>query len=521
MISSVRRFQAKEESLLVGDMNIRPNELRVGKILAGRLALLFLLAAVTLAVVSYIAVSSKVYTIGFPLDDAWIHQTYARNLGQNGEWGFLPGQASAGSTSPLWSALLALGYALGLPYLPWTFLLGGLSLFGTALLGEALLRAYLPEPIRLVPWAGLFLAGEWHLAWAAVSGMETLLNASMILLVFWRAGCARGRAWGWVGVLVGLSVWVRPDGITLIGPTAMILFLTERGWKGRLKGMLWLAGGAALCFVPYLVFNLLVQGSLWPNTFYAKQAEYAAARQLPLLLRYWNELRMPLLGPGLFLLPGFVLFMVRACKRKQWPVLAAGIWFLGYALLYALRLPVVYQYGRYLMPAMPVYFILGFAGSFTLVAKRPVNRLGWLLARVGILSAVLVWLGFFGIGANRFGQDVAIIETEMVASARWIAENTSPETVIAAHDIGAIGYFGRRTLVDLAGLISPEVIPIIRDEEKLSAWLNEKQVDYLVVFEGWYADLPAGRTQVYKTDGVFSLASGGVNMVIYRWASNH
>jgi len=35
---------------------------------------------------------------GFPLDDAWIHQTYARNLGLSGMMAFTPGEPSAGST---------------------------------------------------------------------------------------------------------------------------------------------------------------------------------------------------------------------------------------------------------------------------------------------------------------------------------------------------------------------------------------------------------------------------------------
>ena len=53
---------------------------------------------------------------GFPLDDAWIHQTYARSLALTGRLEFTPGQASAGSTAPLWTLLLAVGYLLRLPY---------------------------------------------------------------------------------------------------------------------------------------------------------------------------------------------------------------------------------------------------------------------------------------------------------------------------------------------------------------------------------------------------------------------
>jgi hypothetical protein len=72
--------------------------------------LLILAAAVIVIAVIYLLASYFNYGIGFPLDDSWIHQTYARNLAQRGEWAFRPGIPSAGSTAPLWSALLAIGF---------------------------------------------------------------------------------------------------------------------------------------------------------------------------------------------------------------------------------------------------------------------------------------------------------------------------------------------------------------------------------------------------------------------------
>jgi hypothetical protein len=57
--------------------------------------------------------------------------------------------------------------------------------------------------------------------------------------------------------------------------------------------------------------------------------------------------------------------------------------------------------------------------------------------------------------------------------------------VVAAHDIGALGYFAPRPLIDLAGLVSPEVIPFMTDGDALGDYVVEKDADYLVVFPAW------------------------------------
>ncbi len=187
-----------------------------------------LLIAVSLAVVGgYLGYSAFSGYSGFPLDDAWIHQVYARNLIQRGEWSFNPGQPSGGSTSPLWSILLAAGYLLKINPVIWAALLGSISLAGTAILTESIIRllntGYLPK----IPWAGFFVVMEWHLVWAAVSGMETafyILNLFLIL----RLSMGSTRLVWLTGLLTGLAVWVRPDGITLLGPILfMLIFRPE------------------------------------------------------------------------------------------------------------------------------------------------------------------------------------------------------------------------------------------------------------------------------------------------------
>jgi hypothetical protein len=50
-------------------------------------------------------------------------------------------------------------------------------------------------------------------------------------------------------------------------------------------------------------------------------------------------------------------------------------------------------------------------------------------------------IAFQWIGARQNAQDVILIETQMVRTARWMNENLPVNAVLAVHDIGAIGYF--------------------------------------------------------------------------------
>jgi len=108
----------------------------------------------------------------------------------------------------------------------------------------------------------------------------------------------------------------------------------------------------------------------------------------------------------------------------------------------------------------------------------------------------IVLVSFWGLGGRGYANDVGFIETEMVATAHWVASHTPQDALLAAHDIGALGYFGGRDLLDMAGLVSPEVIVFIRDEDRLRDYLTEKGVRYLVTFPSWYPDLIRGGVPV-------------------------
>ena len=481
----------------------------------GWIRFLLLVVLAMLVILAYAAAARSTAGLGFPLDDAWIHQTYARNLGQGGEWAFVPGNPSGGSTAPLWTALMSTGYALGVDPLGWAWAWGAVLL---ALLGWVSWRwldARAPALHRRSWLIAVLLVFEWHLAWAGASGMETLAQALVVVLVLFAAE----RRWAPIvqGLLIGVGVWVRPDAVILLLPVAWSLALASRASpRGVVLGWLAVGGGLALLAIPYLAFNLRLSGEIWPSTFYAKQAEYASLLQQPLALRLVQQYGIGLVGAGAVLAPGLGITLWQDIARRQWARLAPILWWLTFLAVYAIRLPVTYQHGRYAMVAIPVVLVLGWEGLLGTLLPFAA-RLRWVLSRAWAAAAVAATLGFLVLGARAYARDVGVINTEMVTTARWIAAHTPPGALIAAHDIGAVGYFGERRLIDLAGLVTPEVLPFLRDEARLAEYLDARQADFLMTFPGWYPQLTAGRVPVYKSSAGISPGLGGENMAVYEW----
>jgi hypothetical protein len=479
---------------------------------------LWILAGITLVSIGgYLAFSRIYHSNGFPLDDAWIHQTFARNLATRGEWSFIPGTLSGGSTSPLWSALLAIGFWLRLAPYAWSYLLGAAVLWGLAVLAENTVREVIPSYSPNFPWIGTALALEWHLVWAAGSGMETLAYCLLVtaVLVMIVLGSKKYLA---MGVIIGLAVWIRPDGIILIVAAFLAVLLNGKAWLEKLKNIARLALSTGSLSAVYLFFNLAISGSPLPNTFYAKQAEYAVYLRLPFLQRLWGEALQPLVGIGAILIPGLIMMLIQAIRNRIWGTLIAMVWLVGFLCLYAWRLPVTYQHGRYVIPAIPIFLLLGLAGLVKFKLEYA-SRWRWVAPFFWKMTAALVLVIFWGRGAIAYAQDVALIETEMVDTARWVAVNIPAEKLIAVHDVGAMGYFGKHAMIDLAGLVSPEVIPYLRDETRLAEYLNLRGANYLVAFPDWYSHLTSKLTPVYSTGAIYSPKFGGQNMTVYQWSA--
>jgi hypothetical protein len=479
-------------------------------------SIILLAGLAILSVSTYLIASHFYYRIGFPLDDAWIHQTYARNLANLGEWAFLPGQISGGSTSPLWTILLSIGFLFHISPYFWTFGLGTVALWSIAVLAEIAARRHLSSYRPNFPWLGCLLIFEWHLAWAAVSGMETLAFSAVVLWVLLTLAEEGTHGYFKIGLLIGVSVWLRPEGITLLGPAFLIGLLENLPIKKRLISLMKICIGFGSLFSLYLLFSLALTGNPWPTTFYAKQAEYAILSNQSWVGRFGGFFIQPLVGVGSLLLPGAILLLIESIRKRNWGILTSFLWLLGTMGLYAWRLPTIYQHGRYVIPCMLVLFTFSCFGVIRYFQQQ--NRIwSWAIKLSWKITILLILIIFWVNGVFVYSNDVAYIESEMVETSKWMAANIADDALIASHDIGALGYFGQHNIIDLAGLISPDVIPFIRDETRLGEYLDAKEVDYLVTFPSWYPELIKGLLEIFSTSGRFALDMGGENLIIYQW----
>lgn len=474
---------------------------------------------------------------GFPLDDSWIHQTYGRNLAQTGEWAFTPGVPSAASTSALYTVILSVGYKLNLPFLVWTH---GVGIFALALSGVVANRFghFFDRTGRLGLCLGLAIVFAWHLIWSAVSGMETAIFNLMTLVVIylaWHVLTAPQKTTREIllhslcfGIASAILTLTRPEGILLVGLTGMVIWLTRsnRVWDWRQSvttGIVFI-----IAMSPYLALNMHLTGGLLPDTAAAKLASIRPLLALSYVERV-NLLIQPLLAGGqVLLIPGLIFFIVKHLRQvaqrdfKSAFFLLLPLWVVALIALYAAWLPAHYQHGRYVIPAVPSWIIAGGIGTYGLIRAGRHSFLGRTFSRVLALTSALIFVFCaFVLGLSAYKTDVAIINEEMVATAHWVDENIPESEFVAIHDIGAVGYFTERPILDIAGLVSPEVVPALGDPEALWSLIEDRGAVYLIAFPDQIPnDDPSDPRlcEVFSTQGVSAIRAGGANMRTYRLA---
>src|SRR5437867_4112849 len=481
---------------------------------------------------------------GFPLDDSWIHLHFARNIAEGAGFAYNPGVPVAGSTAPLWTLLLAAGARVAGASLVMVKTLGVACALATALvLRRAALAWGASPPTALVAAIALLWSGPF--AWGALSGMEVTLAALLVAAAL--LALARDRL-VLTAVAGGLATLARPEAVVLLP----FLALARRPTPKRLALF---AVVVVLALLPFAVFCWATTGTPVPSTAAAKVEGGLLGRLLglreparvtwldrPLAFGVewlvWLTSTHPLLPLAL---PAIAL----AWRGSEEPSGNSppnrrrggrarglvGLVLLAHPLAMAVLAPYRgpgFQEGRYSIHLLPVALLLlavvfgpwreAVASSLNRVSVRN-SALAASLARVLYLAVALVPLAP---AADRYAWGVQNINAMQVHLGRWVDANLPRSATPAVNDVGAIAYFSRRRVLDLMGLVTPEIRPYRREGEAgVLRFVAERCPDFVIVFPAWFPEITARRdllTPVYRVRLERNEVSGGPEMVVYRLA---
>jgi hypothetical protein len=473
---------------------------------------------------------------GFPLDDAWIHLQFAKNLGHGLGFSYNPGIHVAGSTAPLWTLLLAIPAALHLDPIVSTKVIGLILTVVAALVAGEVAR-WLSGSRLAGFYTAVVLALSPRMTWGSLSGMEVGLYTALsvgTLLAYLRA-LESGRPW-W-GLLAGLAGAARPE--TFIVFPILAVDWTVRALRGQLPGsrLLTFVQPLGLFAIPTLAFvalNYATSGHPLPLTFYAKT--YGMGTVPSMLEGRWHDALKDLRW-----YPFEFLYELLSWCEKEFPDLALGalvgafalVGFTGSTLrkpgsyllvtvllaapvlkgIVAPEPPIMVHEGRYLFHLLAIFVVVAVMG---LLELRRFVRPAWLVwifmaAAIGRLGLALYD------GAPDYAAKVKNINDLQIATARWLQKTTTPDARIATNDIGAIAYFSGRFIIDTEGLITPEAIHPKR-MRRFVPFLESERPDLLVIFPEWYPEIVA-RTdlfhEVYRIHATQE-AAGAPDLVMFR-----
>lgn len=517
---------------------------------AGRLSLPWIILCLLpgLALAAYYETEARAVTApGFPLDDAWIHAQFARNLATGHGFSYTGDQWVAGSTAPAWTILLALGY-LVMPMVTAGKVLGFMLQAATAA-AAARLGGWLTES-RIAAFAsGALAAATPIMVWGAVSGMEVPLAAFLVTAgIYWHLRERETLAWrAAIGTgLLALSVLARPECLVLvaiaIADHGLRVLAQLRGGDSRRPRLVVLASAIALAAVvigAWIAFNYATIGRPLPTTFYAKSGSgvmRAIDQRDGVMLRRTFEVYGPQavtnfaiivreqLGWAAWLAPVGLLYLIVGVRRRAAAALIALV-LIGAPFAMGLTAPQRLKPSneRYAPHLIVLAAVLAAAGIAPICRAAARDR-RVLAAAAVVLPAALVYSAAThpDFGAFYFTRSVKNIQELHVRLGEWIRVNIPPDAVVATNDVGAIAYFGEHRILDIEGLVSPESLAF-RGQGRGLKVVEAFRPDYLAIFPHWYPEI-AAQTDRFRlvhrvTIGDNYISAGGEFLVLQSpWA---
>lgn len=436
-----------------------------------------------LALAAYLLVSTVILYLFFSsyaYDDPFITFRYAENLASGKGFVYNPGEKVLSTTTPLFALVLGVLAKLGGQPYPMSLLLGAFSLSIGGLFIWGIAQEFeTPE----AGWAGLALFPFFPMVVNTLGSEVPLYIALAVGAIYFyiRQNFPAAAA------LAGLVVLVRPDGIlvaVVLGAHFLLLVRRPIPWKAVLIFL-----GITLS---WLLFAWIYFGSPIPVTLAAKRQQGEMAITESFFRGFFTTVKSYTSWPYRLeaVLAFFGLyFFVRSGRR--WGLFLAwiGLYFAAYSFLGVGR---YFWYYSALVPGFIALVGLGVSWLHRRVSGwggRTAYYLAFLLPAVLVAASLYgQWRSLNFMRLNPSSRNAAYREV-----GEWLNTHTAPQDRVGALEVGIIGYYARRPMIDFAGLIQPAVarqfsVDATYEDAALFA-VDYYRPEYLVLHDGIFPRL--------------------------------
>jgi hypothetical protein len=419
--------------------------------------------ALCVLLVTGVALFVSVVNIHTAYDDAFVTYRYAYNLATGNGFVYNHGEGFLGTTAPLYGILLGVLGILNPDAIP--LISGGLSSISLLLCGLAL---YVYGRHHGQAFCGL-LAGIFFVANPLLPltfGGEMLFQVALVAWAF--ALYAQGRSI-LAAFLVALAMLTRADGILAAGVLGVHSLWTQRRlpWREMLV--------IGLTILPFVLLSWWFYGTPLPGTLEAKLAHRDSGLWPGFSLGLFEWIRAFTIQGSSVLFPTlpaapyairFILFTALGLPAvllfRFWllPLSWVALFTLGYHILD------VPFYHWYIVPVIFGLMILaatGIAGvlALTISVYRRFMPTEPALPVAAALYAVTLLVLLPGMAAQlAYTNKYAALQPNPAVriyekTGRWLQAHTPPDASVGYFEIGYVGYYSQRTMIDPLALVNP------------------------------------------------------------------
>lgn len=422
-------------------------------------------------------------------DDAMITFRVAENLAFGRGFVFNPGEYVQVTTTPLYTLLVAAG----------TWLFGSAPAAALAL--NITLAALIPMLAydtgrRLSGWitglTGALLLSITPLLVTAFS-MESYLYAALFLA---SVNAYLARRYRLAGVAIGLTAMLRGDA-ALVGACILTFdFVTTR----RLRwAMIAPAIGLPL---GWYAFAAVYYGSPLPATLQAKTAQgkinWLGDYFISGFGQYWHDW-LKFYSRYFNVLPVlYLLGLIPVLRRERLWLIVIIHNLLYTAAFEGLRVTFAAWYYAPLTPGVALIIgrgvqLIAEAGEWLagrLLRSEPARRTAAVAVPLAVTAGFLLfaWQVVYPVTADIIAANPDWKAQAYPPAARWIAQNTSTNATLATIDIGHLGYWSGRRIIDIVGLAQPDVAAHIAEGDFGYA-IRQYQPDMVLLGATWLGEV--------------------------------